>query len=409
MRWSSASVEHAELEVAFEQCAEAIRMDMQEEAADLLFVFVSPRFAAHYEKVPPLAESHFARALLVGSAAGGVIGGRREREHRAALSLVAARLPGVAFHPFRLDAADLPDADASPRAWHGALGVAPQPPPQFVLLADPFSFPAEKLLEGLDFAYPQSVKVGGLASAAVRPGGNVLYLERQVVRSGAIGVALAGEIAVETVVAQGCRPIGPVLRITHCDEHVLHELDQKPALQVLQELAESASAAERALMAQALFLGIAMDELATVHGAGDFLIRNIVGVDPRQGALAVGEKLRNGRSVQFHLRDAAAAAEDLQAVLQRFAEGPHAGAAAGALLFSCLGRGEHLYGVPDHDSQVFRRVVGDVPLGGFFCNGEIGPVGGATYLHGFTSSFGIFHTPRSHPVSQGGDESPQRT
>ena len=393
MRWSSASAEHADLETAFGRCAEVVRDGLQGEPAALLLVFVSPRFASRYEKVPALAASRFPGTLLLGSAAGGVIGGGREWEQRSALSLVAAHLPGVALQPFRLDAADLPDADASPRAWHAALGVPLQPSPQFVLLADPFTFPAEHLLEGLDFAYPHSVKVGGLASGAVRPGGNVLYLERQVVRSGAVGVALAGEIVVETVVAQGCRPIGPVLQITRCEEHVLHELDRKPALQVLQELAEGVTERERALMAQALFLGIAMDELATEHRAGDFLIRNIVGIDPRQGAIAVGERLRNGRSVQFHLRDAQAAAEDLEAVLKRFAGGPHAGAAAGALLFSCLGRGEHLYGEPDHDSGVFRRVVGDLPLGGFFCNGEIGPVGGSTYLHGFTSSFGIFRAP----------------
>jgi small ligand-binding sensory domain FIST len=401
MHWSSASAEHADLDVAFAQCVDALRGDLQDKSVDLLFLFLSPRFAPSYERVPTLVESSFPGTLLLGNAAGGVIGGGHEREQRAALSLIGAHLPAVSLQPFRLDAADLPDADASPRAWHAALGVPPQPSPHFVLLADPFTFPAEKLLEGLDFAYPRSVKVGGLASGAVRPGGNVLYLERQVVRSGGVGVALAGEIAVETVVAQGCRPIGPVMQITRCEEHVLQELDDKPALQALQELAETVDSRDRALMAQALFLGIAMDELATEHGAGDFLIRNIVGIDPRQGALAVGERLRNGRSVQFHLRDAQAAAEDLEAVLQRFALGPHGTSAAGALLFSCVGRGEHLYGFPDHDSEVFRRVMGDLPLGGFFCNGEIGPVGGSTYLHGFTSSFGIFRAPSASGV-QGG-------
>ena len=150
------------------------------------------------------------------------------------------------------------------------------------------------------------------------------------------------------------------------------------------------SDSDRELLSQALFLGIVMDELGPAPRAGDFLVRNVVGMDPESGSLAVGEVLQSGQTVQFHVRDARSSAEDLQALLRRSAARPAETPARGALLFSCLGRGVHLYGRPDHDTEIFRSALGEVPLGGFFCNGEIGPVGGTTHLHGYTSSFGIF-------------------
>jgi small ligand-binding sensory domain FIST len=229
-----------------------------------------------------------------------------------------------------------------------------------------------------------------MASGARSPGGNVLWAGTHAVRGGAVGVALRGDVIVDTVVAQGCRPIGVPMSVTRCRNNFLLELDGKPPVQVIQELIPSLSEEDRRLLAQALFLGVVVDELVPEPQAGDFLIRNLIGVDPEHGTLAIGEILRQGQTVQFHLRDARTSAEDLSAVLERFAGRPVAAAARGALLFSCLGRGEYLYGTPDHDSALFRARIGDVPLGGFFCNGEIGPVGGSTRVHGYTSSFGIF-------------------
>jgi len=273
--------------------------------------------------------------------------------------------------------------------------VPPEPRPDLVVLADPFSFPVESLLAGLDYAYPRSTKIGGLASGARQPGGNALYSRAGVRRSGAIGVALSGDICIDTVVAQGCRPIGSPMQVTRCHSTILHELDGRPALEVLQALVNELPEADRQLASQALFLGIVMDELAAEHRAGDFLIRNLMGVDPTSGALGVGEHLRRGQTVQFHVRDARTSAEDLETLLERFAAEPRSAAARGALLFSCLGRGSFLYGKPDHDTDLFRAHLGDLPLGGFFCNGEIGPVAGTTHLHGYTSSFGLFRPARS--------------
>ena len=261
-----------------------------------------------------------------------------------------------------------------------------------MLLADPFSFPVQNLIMGLDFAFPRAAKIGGLASGAQRPGDNALFLNGQVHGTGAVGLALHGNIMVDTVVAQGCRPIGEAMRITSSHRNVLAELDGKPPMTVLQDLFRTLSERDRQLMGNSLFLGVVMDELLDNPAQGDFLIRNVVGMDQRTGSLAIGEMLREGQLVQFHLRDAETSAQDLSIVLERYAVDNRENDVPGALLFSCLGRGEYLYGRPNHDTEIFQEKLGQVPLGGFFCNGEIGPVGGTTFLHGYTSSFGLFRS-----------------
>jgi len=397
VRWASAVGEATDLEAAVAHAVAGVRAGWGDERADLVVAFVSHHFAPQAEQVPDAVRAAFPAALLLGCTAGGVIGGGHEVEERPAVALTVAHLPGVTLTPFAPDADTLPDADAPPQAWHAALGVAASPRPHFVLLADPFSFPVDALLAGLDYAYPNATIVGGMASGARAPGGNTLFCGDRVRHDGAAGVALAGNVRVETIVAQGCRPIGDAMRITRCHENLLLELDDKPPLQILQELLPRLSEADRALVARSVMLGIDI-------GAGDtqeFLVRNIVGIDPERGALAIGERLRDGQSVRFVVRDAATSAEDLTAHLQRFA-GRDAGAGAaveGALLFSCLGRGQYLYGAADHDAGLFRDRLGAIPLGGFFCNGEIGPVGGATHVHGYTSAFGLFRAAVPDPAA----------
>ena len=284
----------------------------------------------------------------------------------------------------------LPDLDAGPALWEELVGVTSEQNPQFVMLADPFSFPVQNLLLGLDFAFSQSVKIGGLASGAQQQGGNALFLNDKVHRSGAIGLALHGNITVDTVVAQGCRPVGRPMHITESRRNLLVQLDGQPPLEILKALFQTMSERDQDLMRHSLFLGVVMDEMLETPEQGDFLIRNVVGMDARTGVMAIGEMLKEGQLVQFHLRDAATSAEDLTAVLERYATENRENQVQGALLFSCLGRGQYLYGRPNHDTEIFQEKLGQVPLGGFFCNGEIGPVSGTTFLHGYTSSFGIF-------------------
>jgi small ligand-binding sensory domain FIST len=266
-----------------------------------------------------------------------------------------------------------------------------------ILLVDPFGADLESWVPALDARFPRGAKIGGIASGAAQPGRNLLFLGESFARAGAVGVVLAGDLSVDTVVAQGCRPVGPPLFVTGTRENVIYELDGERPLDVVQRIFASASPAEQRLFQGALFLGLEMRAEQSRFVSGDFLIRNLLGVDPDSGALHVAASLEGQRVVQLHVRDGAAAAEDLA---QRLARLPAEAArdAAGALLFSCLGRGRGLFGAPDHDSRAFARALGPLPLAGFFCNGEIGPVEGQTFLHGYTSAFGILR-PRARSVT----------
>ena len=390
MKWASSISEQTNLEDAINECIAILQTQMQDEVPHLAVAFVSPHHQAGYDRVSELIRQGLDSVVVLGCSGGGIIGNGQEVEQRPAVSITAANLPGVEIVEFHLEGDSLPDLDAAPEAWEEAVNVTSGLSPQFVMLADPFSFPVQNLLLGLDYAFNQSAKIGGMASGAQQQGGNALFLGDQVYRSGVVGVALHGNITVDTVVAQGCRPVGQPMRVTESRRNILAELDGQPPMTVLKEIFEKSDDRDKELMRNSLFLGVVMDEFIDDPKQGDFLIRNVVGMDDRTGVLAIGEILKEGQLVQFHLRDAKTSADDLTQVLERYAEENRENQAQGALLFSCLGRGEHLYGRPNHDTELFQDKLGSVPLGGFFCNGEIGPVSGTTFLHGYTSSFGIF-------------------
>jgi len=375
------------------ECAEQIAFQLSNEKPDLVIVFVSVDFSREYDQIPALCKNLFGTANIIGCCAGGLIGAGIEVEKDQAIAVTAATLPGVQLELNHFEDASLPDLDSPPCAWEKLVKVENADEPTFILLPDPFSFKIDALVQGLDYAFPKSVKLGGLASGASRPGMNALFCGEQLHRSGVVVASIAGNITVDSVVAQGCRPIGHPMTVTKCHNNFLIELDNEPAVNVLKNTLTRLSSDDQALAYNSLFLGVVMDEFKDDFKAGDFLIRNILGIEPRTGALMVGEVLRNERTVQFHLRDAATSADDLRLMLKRYTQ-EHGAAdknnVAGALLFSCLGRGKYLYGQSNHDSDCFREILGEVPLGGFFCNGEIGPVGGTTFLHGYTSSFGLF-------------------
>ena len=393
MKWASTVSVEPQLEAAVREAGAAIRAQLGNATPDLVVTFVSEQHRAHFERVPQLIATELRGGLLIGCSAGGVIGGGREIEQQPGVSLTAAVLPGVELLPFHLEASAVPPNPDHPRAWEQLLGVSASRSPSFLLLPDPFTFDSEGFLRGLDQAYPASQKVGGLASGGQQPGVNALYLDTHTHRSGLAGIALTGAIEVATVVAQGCRPIGQPMFITKCQRNFLWELDGRPAVEVLQELFEQLDEADQALVRHSLFLGIVMREDRQEYRQGDFLIRNLLGMDQTRSALAIGAWLQENSVVQFHLRDAVTSAQDLEQMLTRYRDDHPGVQPQGALLFSCLGRGAHLYGRTDHDSEAFRLHLGDVPLGGFFCNGEIGPVHGTTFLHGYTSSFGLFRRP----------------
>lgn len=383
MQWASTIANAAHLEDALEEGLESVQTALDGAAPHLLVAFAHAEYTDHLPRLARGIRAQYPEAVLIGCSANGVIGGGAEVEDQPALSLTAAVLPGVELQPFHLD--------GTPETWRERIALSGERAPAFLLLADPFMCPIEDTVYWLDTVYPGCTKAGGLASGGVQPGSTSLLIGGSLVRTGAVGVAMHGNIEVDTILAQGCRPIGTPMFVTRAEDEVILELDGKPALQAIETTYAQLAPADQQLFRRALFLGLVADPTRQSYGRGDFLVRTILGVDPDLGALAVGAEIEENQVVQFHLRDAETSAADLTEMLERYT-GP---APSGALLFSCLGRGQGLYGHPDHDSDAFRRRFGDVALGGFFCHGEIGPVGARTYVHGYTSAFALFR-PRHH-------------
>ncbi len=379
MQWASAIATPSRLEDATAEAAENVLAQLGQQP-DLVMVFVSSAHSNHYGELPASMRACFPRATNFGCCAQGVIGSERELEGQDALVMMAAVLPGVTIHSFHLDG----DAET----WPGQVGVDPDQDPEFIVLTDPMSCDPSVLLPWLDAAYPESTKIGGIASGCQTAGECVLLQGDTLHRTGAIGLALVGDVEIDTIVAQGCKPVGNPMFITRASGSVLYELDGKPAVPTLERLIGSLDADDRSLARHSLFIGMGMHESREVYEHGDFLIRSILGLDPAAQAIAIAGEVREGSIAQFHLRDAHTSTTDLQELLSKHQYGKP----AGALLFSCLGRGQGLYGEADHDTKLFHDQMGDVPMGGFFGNGEIGPVQGQTFLHSYTSAFGLIRS-----------------
>jgi small ligand-binding sensory domain FIST len=392
--FASAASDSLEAEDAVSECLARLTGPLQGRRPDILFVFASPHHRDAYSFMLESLMDGLKPGRLMGCSGGGVIGGGRELEDLPGLSVTAAVLPGVKLDLLHLGDEDLPGPDAGPKAWEEALGQQAADKPQFILLASPFMGKAEDLLAGLDYAFPQSHKIGGIVSGLRHVNERVLFLDGQRFHDGAVLLSLRGALRIDSLVAQGCRPVGPVYTVTQCERNLIYQLDGATALKALQSIYDSADTRTRDLLQRALFVGLVAHKLSAAEPqAGDHLIRNVLGLDGQRGSIAVGAVLREGQRLQFHVRDAEAADEDLRKVLGRFKAEQPGLKVKGGLLFSCLGRGERLFGEADHDSQAFADAFDNRSLGGFFCNGEIGPVGASTYIHGFTSSFGIFSEP----------------
>lgn len=410
MQWVSTLSKRPSLEAAVDDVVQKAQA-LLKGAPHVGFVFIAAAFASEYSRLLPLLRERLPAIPLIGCGGNGVVGMKeiaqpQEIEGEPAIALTLATLPGVNVRSFHLTVAQLPDLDSAPDAWMELMGVPIDDQPQFVLLADQ-SFPKiNDLLQGLDFAYPGSVKVGGVASAANPNGSSGLFCDDHLYREGVVGLALSGNVVLETIVAQGCRPIGQPYWVTEGERNILLGLEEqadaspvpygggarvsqkRTPLEVLQDLIQTLDEDDQMLAQNSLFVGVAQNEFKQELEQGDFLIRSLLGVDPRVGAIAIGDRIRPGQRIQFHLRDSQTSAEDLEMLLERYQQ-TTPDSAIGALLFVCVGRGKRLYNEPNFDSQLFSRYLPAVPLSGFFCSGEIGPVGNSTFLHGFTSVFGI--------------------
>lgn len=390
MRFASAASLSADSREACREALERIRASLDGARPDLTFLFVSRHHVPALEKTAAsLAEGISAGpggGLLVGATGEGVIEGSAEHEDRPALALWAASLPGVRVTTSHAILDRTPDGDAF-------LGV-PAPPlgtSTMVLIGDPFSFDAAPFIERIVEDAPDCQVLGGMASGARTPGQNRVIVDGSVHAQGALAVLLSGPLRVRPVVSQGCRPFGRPLVVTRVDGPLILELGGRPIREKLDEQLKELSPADRSLVEKGLHLGLAIDARKVEHRRGDFLVRNVVGYVPERGALIVTDRVRTGMTVQFHLRDASTASEDLSLLLK---ESHEAGSRPlGGLLFSCNGRGSRLFSRPNHDAEAIRGCFGDLPLAGFFAAGEIGPVGGRSFLHGFTASVALFEEP----------------
>jgi len=351
---------------------QATRRALGEGPADLAFLFFSPHYAEQSTDLTAAVRRELAPNLLVGCTGEGIIGGTEEIESAPAISLWAARLPG---------------------GWPDELGSGPAPP-TFLLLGDPFSTGVDEALSLIASRCPGSMAIGGMAGGGRDVGENRMVLNGEVYEGGLVGVALSGPLSIRTVVSQGCRPIGERYVVTRAENNVIHELGGVPALERLQTVFETLSGAERRLAHRALHIGVVMNEQRNRFERGDFLVRNLIGADRNSGSVAIGDRIQEGQTVQFHIRDAQSASEDLHLMLAAD-RSRHQHPPLGALLFSCCGRGRGLFGHPHHDVTVLHERAGNIPVAGFFAQGEIGPVGGMNFLHGYTASVALFCEPGS--------------
>ena len=372
--------------------------------ADLALVFAYSGFASDLPRLLPLLSQKLQAEHWLGCCGGGVVGTSKQAAHEIegepALSVLLLSLPDAILHPFALDTTALPDLDGSPEPWREALGLAATPPEggsdpaSMLLLVDPTCGAINDLISGLDYALPHTFKVGGIAGQHSAPHGSLLYSSREggvSVRTGAVGCLISGAWRLDPLVAQGCRPIGPIFEVEQAQRNIVIQVSRgggapRSPVEALQLILSELSPMEREQVKHSLFLGVDRSEVL-LSSADDpsaaFLVRNLIGVDPRNGAVAVAERMRVGQKVQFQLRDAEASRQDARQLLRRQSR---AGAEpVAALLFACLGRGEGLYGEADGDVKLCREVFATVPIAGAFCNGEIGPVGSATHLHGYTA------------------------
>jgi small ligand-binding sensory domain FIST len=367
--------------MAFEAVGEAVGEILEQfdgERPDLVVCFASAHHVGAFEDVTGGLRKLLEPDVFIGCTAVGVAGGSVEVENAPGLSVFAARFGAGRVTGVALDAIRTDDG-VSISGWPDELPSSGT----LLMLADPFSFPMPDFLALCNAQVPDLAIMGGMASSAAGPGGNRIVLDDRIMTSGAVAVMCSDDVPIRAVVSQGCRPIGKPLTVTRAEHNLAHELAGMPAMARLQEIVQAADEEDRRLMREGLHLGLVVDEHRLDFQRGDFLVRNLLGVDQQTGSLAISEQVEIGQTVQFQVRDAEAADEDLRSLLAGVG-------GAGVLLFTCNGRGTQMFPEPGHDASVVAELLGPVALAGAFCAGEIGPIGGRNFLHGFTASVAVF-------------------
>lgn len=394
LRFASGISDESDADEALDEALGPIAEELGGAPVDLALAFVSPHHIDEFPRIAERIERQLRPRIALAVTAGSVLGGGVELERTGGIAALAGRLPNVTLHPFTHENLDWPASERDPGALRAAIVgddvAAPDDPAGLagvLLFADPFSTPMIRLIPALSAALPGVPIVGGMASAGHSPGENRLLLNDRILREGLVGVAFRGDLRIDCTVSQGCRPVGRPFVITRATNNIIQELGGKNVLQTIRSMVDTLGEDDQRLAREGLLVGRVIDEYKERHGRGDFLIRNIIGADEETGFIAIADLVRAGQTVQFHVRDAKAAEEDLRLLLE--AQKLH-GPAAGAVLCTCNGRGTQMFPKPGMESTIISESLNQAPLAGFFAAGEIGPIGQQTFLHGFTASLAVF-------------------
>ena len=369
--------------------AENLRKQLTAPRVALGLVFMSPKFFPHAKQVLEILRVHAQIPLLAGCSSLGLIIGQEEIEENAGLMLGLYALPGAELQALHFTQEQVEEANG-PGYWRLETGVELNQTNGWLAFIDPFHLDSESWLRSWNEAYALLPVLGGLASGDSTEQRTQVYLNGDVFEEGGVAISVGGDVKLAGVISQGCTPIGETWTLTKVDQNIIQQIGNRPAYEVLAETFNTLTPDEQRKSRGNLFIGLVVNEYHDDFHRGDFLIRNLLGADPRSGSIAVGALPRLGQTIQFQRRDAAAAEEDMNELLDR-AKGQLAGAQIyGGCLCSCNGRGRGLFGQPNHDAQKVQQHFGPVGLAGFFCNGEIGPIGEKNFLHGFTASLALF-------------------
>lgn len=369
--------------------AEELRSRLKSPGATLGLVFMTPGFFEQAPQILEILRLHARIQLLVGCSSGSLIVGDQELEDDGGFVLGLYHLPGAHVQAVRFDQSDVEQAE-TPGYWVRLTGVPADQSNGWLVFADPFQLDCETWLSSWSDAYPSVPVLGGLASGDFTAQRTQVYLNGEVFEQGGVAISFSGDVGLAGIISQGCMPIGEPWTITRAEGNVIQQIANRPAYHILFDTFNGLSKDQKKRAQGNLFVGLVIDEYQEEFHQGDFLIRNLLGADPVSGVLAVGARPRAGQSLQFQCRDAVAASEDLTLLLRRAQAALNEKRIYGACLCSCNGRGERLFGKPNHDATLVQRSLGPLGLTGFFCNGEIGPVGKHNCLHGYTASLALF-------------------
>jgi len=376
-------------DAALSAWAADLREKLNAPEVTLGLVFMAPELFTKAAEVLEILRVHARVPLLVGCSSQGLIVTGREHEDANGVVLALYHLPGGELRTCHFSQ---PQVEAAEDAafWHDATGVGRKDTHGWLTFADPFHLNGEEWLRQWNEAWPGLPVIGGLASSDMDQQRTQVYLNGDVFEEGGVAVSVGGGVAMHGVISQGCTPIGETWTITHAEHNIIHEIGNRPAYEVLVETFDSLSKGDQDKTRGNLLIGLVINEYLEEFKRGDFLIRNLIGADPNNGAIAVGALPRTGQTLQFQRRDATAASDDLDTLLAHAAEDHEAQTVYGGCLCCCSGRGTGLFDLADHDAGLVHHHLGDIGVAGFFCNGEIGPVGDRNFLHGYTASLALF-------------------